>query len=52
MARDIGIITEQGDLGFGFDKLNPNDNKVYTEAVKRENQDSTSRNQIINEEKK
>lgn len=30
----IGIITEQGDLGLGFDQLNNKDQKIYNEAVK------------------
>lgn len=43
----IGIITEQGDLGFGFDALNEADNKVYEEATKNQ-QDNV---QVINETK-
>jgi hypothetical protein len=50
MAQDIGIITEQGDLGFGFDKLNEKDEKVYNEAVKRQNGEDNK--QVINESNK
>lgn len=39
---EIGIITEQGDLGLGFDPLNQKDKKAYSE--------SSSNNQ--NEDKK
>jgi len=28
---EIGIITEQGDLGLGFDKINDKDKKVLEE---------------------
>ena len=31
---NIGIITEQGDLGLGFDNLNDKDAKAYNEATK------------------
>lgn len=46
MAAEIGIITEQGDLGLGFDMLNNKDQKAYNEATK--NQDNS---QVINEDK-
>jgi hypothetical protein len=49
MAKDIGIITEQGDLGFGFDKLNESDSKVYAEATKSEQQPKT---EVVNENNK
>lgn len=39
---EIGIITEQGDLGFGFDKLNEKDTKVYNEATKNKYSDKTN----------
>lgn len=29
---NIGIITEQGDLGLGFDQLNKKDKKAYDNA--------------------
>ena len=32
MAQDIGIITEQGDLGFGFDLLNESDKAQYEKS--------------------
>ena len=31
MGPQIGVITEQNDLGLGFDILNPNDQKAYNE---------------------
>ena len=49
MARDIGIITEQGDLGLGFDKLNEPDAKVYEAATQKQEAQTT---EVINEEKK
>ncbi len=45
---EIGIITEQGDLGLGFDSLNESDSKVYEEATKNKETDTT----VINEESK
>lgn len=38
----IGVITEQNDLGLGFDILNQNDSKVYNESVKKEEEKKTS----------
>lgn len=32
---EYGVITEQGDLGLGFDPLNDKDQKVYSEAVSK-----------------
>lgn len=29
---EIGLITEQGDLGLGFDPLNQKDKKSYSES--------------------
>lgn len=29
---EIGLITEQGDLGLGFDPLNQKDKKAYSES--------------------
>lgn len=46
---EIGIITEQGDLGLGFDVLNEKDSRAYNEAT---NKNSTNNSQIINEDKK
>ncbi len=31
---EIGIITEQGDLGFGFDPLNESDKTQYEKSQK------------------
>ena len=41
---NIGVITEQGDLGLGFDLLNNKDQKTVAEATKNQ--------QNSNEEKK
>lgn len=49
MAQEIGIITEQGDLGFGFDPLTKPDAKVYAEATKKETAPETV---AVNEDKK
>ena len=49
MAPEIGIITEQGDLGLGFDVLNNKDQQVYNEAMQRQQQ---SGQQVINEDRK
>ena len=34
---EFGVITEQGDLGLGFDPLEKKDQQVYQEAVNKEN---------------
>lgn len=39
MAQDIGIITEQGDLGFGFDLLNESDKTQYDKSQKDKESD-------------
>lgn len=39
----IGCITEQGDLGLGFDLLNEHDNKIVNKAMERENKDKTDK---------
>lgn len=31
--KKFGVITEQGDLGLGFDVLNEQDQKIVNEAV-------------------
>lgn len=33
---EYGVITEQGDLGLGFNPLNPSDQQVYQEAVNKQ----------------
>ena len=38
MPSEIGIITEQGDLGLGFDILNQKDQKTYNESTKPKNE--------------
>lgn len=48
---NIGIITEQGDMGFGFDPLNNKDQKVYNEATKNNGGSSSSNTTVINETK-
>ena len=40
----FGVITEQNDLGLGFDPMNPKEQKTYQESV--------NRNQNKNSEKK
>ena len=35
---EYGVVTEQGDLGLGFDLLNQPDNKAVNESVEREQQ--------------
>lgn len=46
-----GVITEQGDLGLGFDQLNQKDNKVVNEAFgTTDKQDDGSK--VINEDSK
>ena len=34
MDTSYGIITEQGDLGLGYDPLNEKDNKIVNESVR------------------
>lgn len=46
---NIGVITEQGDLGLGFDNLNEKDQKAYDEAAKN---NSGNNIQVINETNK
>lgn len=42
---NIGVITEQGDLGLGFDPLNKKDAKVYNESTKNsQNSDKENKN--------
>lgn len=49
---DYGVITEQGDLGLGFDPLNQKDQKVVNEAVQKEKEQQRSNNsQVLNEKK-
>ena len=49
MSDKYGVITEQGDLGLGFDVLKDKDQKAYNEAVQKESKENT---QVINEENK
>lgn len=48
---NIGIITEQGDLGLGFDDLNEKDQKSYNEAMKQQ-QNNDRNTTVINETNK
>ena len=41
---NIGIITEQGDLGLGFDPLNKKDAKVYNESTKNSQNENKDKN--------
>ena len=43
MGPQIGVITEQNDLGLGFDPLNPNDQKAYTENTKPEKEEKDNK---------
>ena len=45
--QQVGIITEQGDLGLGLDFLNNKDQKAYDEATSSKS-DNT---EVINEKK-
>lgn len=45
----IGVITEQGDLGLGFNQLNNKDQKAYDEATNPNKESSNT--QVINESK-
>lgn len=49
MSDTYGVITEQGDLGLGFDVLKDNDQKAYNEAVQKESQADS---QVVHEENK
>lgn len=51
MGPKIGVITEQGDLGLGFDVLNEQDQKTYkqTESAKG---DSSSKDDKRKDNKK
>lgn len=40
----IGIITEQNDLGMGFDVLNPEDQKTYNESANNNNGQNNGNN--------
>lgn len=46
---NYGMITEQGDLGLGFDPLNQKDNETVNEAVEREKENKNET--VINENK-
>ena len=46
---DYGVITEQNDLGLGFDPLSAEDNKTVNEALGTA---QSSDSQVINEDKK
>lgn len=48
---EFGVITEQGDLGLGFNPLTQEDQKVVNEAVKREKDMLDNKTQVITEKK-
>ena len=39
-----GVITEQGDLGLGYDPLNEKDNKVVNESIRESMNKRTKEN--------
>ena len=41
---NIGIITEQGDLGLGFYALNPQDQQTYNESANNNNGQNNGNN--------
>ena len=41
---NIGVITEQGDLGLGFDHVNKKDAKVYKESTKNSQNENKDKN--------
>lgn len=41
---EIGIITEQGDLGLGFDPLNQKDKKTYSESSSNNSNEEDKKN--------
>ena len=49
---EYGVITEQGDLGLGFNPLNPGDQKVYQEAVNKQHGVPDNNVTVVNEDKK
>ena len=51
MADQIGVITEQGDLGLGFDILNEKDQAVAEKVIIKEENGGVSKAQVINEQK-
>lgn len=46
MDKNYGVITEQNDLGFGFDFLNDKDQKTYQESLTKN--DSSKENKEEN----
>lgn len=42
MTPQIGAITEQGDLGLGFDPLNSKDQNTYNESVNVKNENDSN----------
>ena len=50
MAKEVGILTEQGDLGLGFNPLNEPDAKAYAEAT--EKKEAAPETVVVNEENK
>ncbi len=48
---NYGVITEQGDLGLGWNPLDEKDNTTVNEAVARQNSDKQNIS-VINEDQK
>ena len=51
MADQIGVITEQGDLGLGCDILNEKEQALAEKVIIKEENGGVSKTQIINEQK-
>lgn len=43
MNKQIGVITEQNDLGLGFDPLSKKEQKVYNESVNKTTKESSDK---------
>ena len=46
MNQEIGIITEQNDLGLGFDPLNEQDQKAYNESIQKSNDEKEEKKDV------
>lgn len=44
MSNNVGIITEQGDLGLGFDPLSEKDQKTYNESTQKQDSEKENKN--------
>jgi hypothetical protein len=43
MDKNYGVITEQNDLGLGFDFLNEKDQKTYQESLKEKDAEKSNK---------